>query len=59
MASFIELTESQYSKKNLLNLEEITFVQVLEKKKSKTTFILRVLLIMQIVQLELSKTMTR
>jgi len=39
MASFIELTESQYSKKILLNLEEITFIQVLEKKKSKTTFI--------------------
>jgi len=39
MASFIELTESQHSKKILLNLEEVTFIQVSEKKKGKTTII--------------------
>ena len=39
MASFIELTESQQSKKILVNLEEVTFIQVFEKKKGKTTMI--------------------
>lgn len=39
MASFIELTESQHSTKILLNLEEVTFIEVAEKKKGKTTII--------------------
>jgi len=39
MASFIELTGSQHSKKILINLEEITFIEVSEEKKSKTTVI--------------------
>ena len=39
MASFIEVTESQYSQKILLNLEEVTFIQVSEKKQDKTTII--------------------
>ena len=33
------MTESQHSKKILLNLEEVTFIQVSEKKEGKTTFI--------------------
>jgi hypothetical protein len=39
MASFIELTESQHAQKILLNLEEVTFIQVIEKKKDKSTVI--------------------
>ena len=39
MASFIELTGHQHSKKILLNLEEVTFIHVSEKKDEKTTMI--------------------
>ncbi|MEP6628105.1 MAG: hypothetical protein ABJA32_08990 [Ginsengibacter sp.] len=39
MASFFELTGSEHSKKFLVNLEEITFIQVSEKNKGKTTII--------------------
>ena len=39
MASFIELTESQHSTKILLNLAEVTFIEVSKSRKGKTTFI--------------------
>ena len=39
MASFIELTDSKHSRKFLLNLEEVTFIQSAENSKSKTTVI--------------------
>jgi len=39
MASFIELTERQHSKKILVNLEEVTFIHMSEEKKGKTTTI--------------------
>ncbi len=39
MARFIELTDSKHSRKFLLNLEQVTFIEVAEKKKGKTTVI--------------------
>lgn len=39
MANFIELTESKHAQKILVNLEEVTFVEVSEHKKGKTTII--------------------
>jgi hypothetical protein len=39
MASFIELTGSETSQKILVNLEEVTFIQVSEKKKGKSTIL--------------------
>jgi hypothetical protein len=35
MAKFIELTESQNAQRFLVNLEEVTFIQSVEKKEGK------------------------
>jgi len=39
MASFVELTGSQHSKKILLNLAEVTFIHASEKGEGETTVI--------------------
>lgn len=39
MTNFIELTDSRNSRKILLNLKEVTFIQPVENTKGKTTSI--------------------
>ena len=39
MAKFIELTDSHYAQKFLVNLEEVTFIQSVEKKEGKSAIL--------------------